>query len=71
MGPTFSSVFENIHLEHGAVGSIFSSAFGTIQPGIASYGFDIQLYIQQHTHFEYRPMGSTFSSAVEAKSHPV
>ena len=83
MGWTFSSAFENIHLEYRAMRSTFSSAFKIIQNLnielwvrhwalysktyilISSCEFNIQLCIQNNTHFEYRAMGSTFSSAFE------
>ena len=84
MGSTFSSAFENIHLEYRAVRSTFSSAFKikhtlnlelwirhsalhskTYILNIESCEIDVQLCIQNKTHFEYRAMGSTFSSAFE------
>ena len=83
MGSTFSSAFENIHLEYQAVSSTFSSAFKIkhtlnielwvrhsalhSKPYIlmSSCEIDVQLCIQNNTHFEYRAMGSTFSSAFE------
>ena len=84
MGSTFSSAFENIHLEYRAVRSAFSSAFKikhilnielwvrhsalhskTYILNISSCEIDVQLCIQNNTNFEYRAMGSTYSSAFE------
>ena len=63
---TFSSAFKiirtlNIELwvRHSALHS------KTYIFNISSCEIDVQLCVQYNTHFEYRPMGSTFSSAFE------
>ena len=40
-------------------------AFENMKFWTSSYEIDVQLCIQHHTHFEYRAMGSTFSSDFE------
>ena len=97
MGSTFSSTFENIHLEHRAMGFFIQLCIRKYSYSSSTYEIDVQLCIQHtltiqlwdrhsaifsktylfniellHQHsslhskpytFEYRPMGSTFSSA--------
>ena len=63
MGSTFSSAFENIHLEYRAVSSIFSSTFNTkhtlnIEPWVRHLALHTK-----NTNLEYRAVGSIFNSA--------
>ena len=69
MGSTFSSAFENIHLEYRAVRSTFSSAFKIIHNLKIEVWFDIQLCIRNNTQFECRATRSKFSSIFE-NIHP-
>ena len=67
MGPTFSSAFENIHLEYRAVSSTFSSAFkNKTHFEYRAMGSTFSSAFE-NIHLEYRAVSSTFSSAFKIK----
>ena len=67
MGSTFSSAFENIHLEYRAVSSTFSFAYKTkTQFEYRAMGSTFSSAFE-NIHLEYRAVSSTFSSAFKIK----